>query len=112
MDDTFLKFNGRDDFELFLEHINCQHRSIKFTLETENNGRTVEAFVISSLFRKHTFSGLYMKFDSFIPPHYKHNLVEGLLNRAWNYFFSFENFTNEVETIKHLLRQNGFPIKI
>ena len=31
--------------------------------------------------------------------------------RKWKICSSFENFTNEVETIKLLLRQNGFPIK-
>ena len=34
VDDIFLVFNDRDDSELFLEFMNCQHSNIKFTLET------------------------------------------------------------------------------
>ena len=58
VDDSFLIFNDRDQHR-------SQHRSIKFTLETKNNGslpfldvlvsRTVEGFVSTSLFTKHTF---------------------------------------------------------
>ena len=37
VDDTYLIFHDRDDCELFLEYVNCQHSSIKFTLEVESN---------------------------------------------------------------------------
>ena len=121
VDDTFLIFNDRDDCELFFDFLNLQHKNIKFTLEIESNDcipfldvlvtRTVDGFISTSLYRKCTFSGLYMKFDSFVPQHFKRNLVFGLLNRAWKICSSFELFNQEMENIKQLLKSNGFPVK-
>ena len=72
--DTFLIFNDRDDCELFFDFFNLQHKNIKFTLEIESNDcipfldvlvtKTVDGFISTSLYRKCTFLGLYMKFDS------------------------------------------------
>ena len=87
----FLIFNDRDDCELFFDFLNLQHKNIKFTLEIESNDCipflvlvtiTADGFISTPLYRKCTFSGLYMKFDSFVPQHFKRNLVFGLLNRA------------------------------
>ena len=121
VDDTFLIFNDRDDCELFFDFLNLQHKNIKFTLEIENNDcipfldvlvtRTVDGFISTSLYRKCTFSGLYMKFESFVPQHFKRNLVFGLLNRAWKICSSSELFNQEMENIKQLLKSNGFPVK-
>jgi predicted GIY-YIG superfamily endonuclease len=52
-----------------------------------------------------------MKYDSFVPQHYKHNLVFGLLNRAWKICSSYELFCNELQVIKQLLMCNGFPVR-
>ena len=55
-------FHDRDDCELFLEYVNCQHSSIKFTLEVESNNslpfldvmitRDSEGLVSTSVYRK------------------------------------------------------------
>ena len=49
-----------------------------------------------------------MKFDSFVPQHFKQNLVFGLLNRAWKIFFSYDLFYKEMKVTKQLLMSNGF----
>ena len=84
VDDTFVVFNDREDCELFFEYFNTQHKNIKFTLEHEQSdcisfldvlvSRNEEGTIETSLYRKKTFSGLYMKFDSFVPQHFKKNL--------------------------------------
>ena len=78
-------------------------RNIKFTLEHETSDcisfldvlvtRNEEEKTIETLmYRKETFSGLYMKFDSIVPYHFKKNLISGLLNRAWKICSSNELF--------------------
>ena len=121
VDDTFLIFNDRDDCELFCEYFNTKHPNIKFTLEIENNNtlafldvlvsRLEDGTITTSLYRKPTFSGLHMKFDSFVPHQYKINLITGLLNRAWKICSTFDLFKLEIEFIKQLLMSNGYPLK-
>ena len=118
VDDTFLIFHDRDDCELFLEFVNLEHRNIKFTVELENDDslpfldvlvtRNDDRSISTSLYRKSTFSGLLMKFDSFVPQHFKHNLLFGLLNRAWKICSSYDLFYKEMKVIKQLLMSNGF----
>ena len=122
VDDIFLVFNDRDDSELFLEFMNCQHSNIKFTLETEKNDclsfldvlimRSTDGVISTSLFRKETFSGLLMQYDSFVPMTYKKSLINGLIHRAWKICSSEELFQTELTNIKHLLLSNGFPSKL
>ena len=121
VDDTFVVFNDRDDCELFFEYFNTQHRNIKFTLEHETSDcisfldvlvtRNEEGTIETSMYRKGTFSGLYMKFDSFVPHHFKKNLISGLLNRAWKICSSYELFYRELNIIKEILMSNGFPVR-
>ena len=59
--------------------------------------RNEEGTIKTSLYRKETFSGLYMKFDSFVPLHFKNNLISGLLNRAWKICSSYELFYMELK---------------
>ena len=121
VDDIFLVFNDRDDCELFYEYINRQHPNIKFTLDIEENeclpfldvlvSRSADGVVSTSLYRKDTFSGLMMQYDSFVPVSYKKSLVNGLIHRAWKICSSSELFQSELTYIKRLLLSNGFPLK-
>jgi hypothetical protein len=111
----------KDDCDLFFENVNLKHKNIKFTMEIENNdnlpfldvmvSRSEDGILSTSLYRKDTFSGLYLKFDSFVPHHFKRNIVFGLLNRAWKICTSQKIFNTELNQIKRLLRLNGFPTK-
>ena len=121
VDDTFVVFNDSEDCELFFEYFNTQHRNIKFTLEHETSDcisfldvlvtRNEEGTIETSMYRKETFSGLYMKFDSFVPHHFKKNLISGLLNRAWKICSSYELFYRGLNIIKEILMSNGFPVR-
>ena len=119
VDDTFLVFNDRYDCELFLEFFNHRHLNIKFTAEYEENDRlpfldvlvtrNVDVEISTSMFQK-TFSGLYMKDDSFVPVTFKYSLIYGLLTRAFRICSTQELFNHEVTVIKDLLLSNGFSI--
>ena len=52
----------------------------------------VDGTLCISVYRKPTFSGLFMKYDSFVPSQYKRSLVYGLIiNRSWKICFSADH---------------------
>ena len=105
VDDTFLVFKHAYQIPLFLDYMNDKHRNIQFTHEIERNGQiafldvciknTNEAFT-TSIYRKHTFTGLSSKFTSFIPMQYKRNLISTLIFRCYNLCSSYENIYQEI----------------
>ena len=101
--------------------MNCQHPNISFTFETENGNclhfldvlvSRKDGSLETSVYMKSTFSGLCMKYDSFVPVQFKHSLINGLFSRAWKLCSSSDIFQNEITYIKQLLTANGFPYHI
>ena len=117
----FLIFNCKDDSIKFFDYMNTQDKNIKFTVEPEHDDslsfldvlikRLTDGSISTSIYRKDTFSGLYMKYNSFVPPQFKCSLVYGLLNRCWRICSSYELFKQEYEFVKQLLICNGFPVQ-
>ena len=82
--DTFLIFDKKEDSIAFFDYMNAQNYNIKFTKEDEDNNilsfldvlvTRVDGTLCTSVYRKPTFSGLFMKYDSFVPAQYKRSLV-------------------------------------
>ena len=102
MDDTFLLFREKIHAALFLNYLNSQHTSIKFTAEFEQNDklpfldclvkRNTTGFE-TSVFRKDTFSGLGISFFSFCVYKFKINAIKTLLFRAYKYMLQLSVFT-------------------
>jgi len=76
VDDTFAVFNNEDDCNAFLSHLNCLHSSLRFTHEKESNHSLHFLDVLlerrdsefsTSVYRKPTFTGQYLRWNSFIP---------------------------------------------
>ena len=119
VDDTMLIFSERDEMLEFHTWLNSQHPSIKFTMEEEVDNqlpfldvlitRLALDNITTSIYWKPTFSGLYMKWDSFLPKSYKKGLVNCLVFRAWKICSSFELFHKEMEYLKSILAANGYP---
>ena len=74
VDDIFLMFESRDQVKKFLRYINSRHPNIEFTCEEESNNE-ISSLDISvtrmnnklttSLYRKKTFSGVYLNLTAF-----------------------------------------------
>ena len=64
----------------------------------------------TSVYRKPTYSGLYLQWNSFVPRQYKRGLVNCLIHRAWNICSSYDNFCKELEFIRSVLTANGYPL--
>ena len=80
VDDIFLLFKAKDHSKKFFRYMNSRHANIKFTCEELNDNkisfldisitRTENKFTMS-IFRKKTFSGVYLNFHSHLPTDYK-----------------------------------------
>ena len=118
VDDTFLLFRSKHHNEKFRNYLNRQHKNIKFSSETGNeNGisfldinitRDSNKFM-TSVYRKPTFSRVFTNFRSFILKSYKYNLLFTLLHRAFNFCPNFESFHQEIDKLKTIFENNGYP---
>ena len=118
VDDTFLLFRSKYHIEKFQNYLNRQHKNIGFTSETENEN-SISFFDIkitrdnnkfmTSIYCKLTFSGVFINFGSFIPKSYKYNLLFTLLQRAFKLCSNFERFHQEIDKLKTIFENNGYP---
>ena len=77
VDDTFLIFENESNMDSFFSYISNLHPNIKFTRETEQNNnisfldisitRQFDNTLATSVYHKPTFTGLYLRWDSFVP---------------------------------------------
>ena len=118
VDDTFFLFRSKHDIEKFRNYLNRQHKNIKFTSETENENSISFLDIkitresnkcMTSVYRKPTFSGVFTNFESFIPKSYKYNLLFTLLHRAFKLCSNFERFHQEIDKLKTIFENNGYP---
>ena len=118
VDDTFLLFHSKYHIEKFRNHLNRQHKNIKFTFETENENSIAFLDIkitrdnnkfMTSVYRKPTFSGLFTNFESFTPKSYKCNLLLTLLHRTFKLCSNFERFHQEIDKLKTIFENNGYP---
>ena len=92
MDDIFLLFDSRNHVKKFLKYMNSRHRNINFTYEEEQNNTlafldikiTRGGKFVTSVYRKKTFSGVYLNYTSLLPIDYKRGLISTLLFRTYS----------------------------
>ena len=85
----------------------------KFRIPTEEIrpcfyvGRTCIGFE-TGLYRKHTFTGKYLRWESFSPLKRKISLISTLVHRALM-ICTKRRLNGEIERIKKILLDNGYP---
>ena len=98
VDDTFVLFRNKQHAQLFFDHINSHHQSLKFTMEIEQNNRLPFLDVLVekingkfqlSVYRKPTNTGLGISFFSYCPMKYKINSIKTLISRAYKICSSY-----------------------
>ena len=119
VDDIFLMFESRDHVKKFLKYMNSRHPNIQFTCEEESNNKIsfldisvtrINNKLTTSLYRKKTFSGVYLNFNSFLPMDYKKGLIHTLLFRAYNICADYVTLHTEIEFLKSIWQRNSFPL--
>ena len=118
--DIFCVFRLGSSHEQFLDKLNCLHPNLKFTSEvgssvlpyldttislptTEDGGFTYKVF------RKRTYTGLILNFSAVCPQKWKFGLIQCLLHRAYTISSSWLTFSQEVDFLKGVFSQNGYP---
>ena len=88
VDDIFVLFESKDHVKKFFRYMNSCHPNIKFTCEEESNNNIsfldtsitrINNKLTASLYRKKTFSGVYMNFNSYLPMDYKKHLIHSFI---------------------------------
>ena len=120
VDDCFSYCRDLEESDRFLTTLNNLHPALKFTRELENNGvlpfldvkakRDEDKFV-TTIYRKPTFTGLYIPFDSFTPFKYKRNLMNNLCDRATR-ICSPSELEEEIDFLKETFLKNGYPSSV
>ena len=117
VDDTFAIFEHEVDVDEFLTKLNCLYPSLRFTFEKEKDKclpfldvyveRTHIGFE-TSVHRKPTFTGQYLRWESFSPLKRKISLIAALVYRALM-ICTKRRLNGEIERIKKILLDNGYP---
>lgn len=120
VDDTFTVFSNEADCNDFLTHLNSLHPSLRFTFEKESNHSLpfLDVLVekkdhqfITSVYRKPTFTGQYVRWNSFCPKKRKLNLISTLVHRAL-VICSKSTLQKELSNIRSILLDNGYPKQV
>ena len=119
VDDIFLLFDKRDHVKKFLRYMNSRHKNMKFTYEEEQNDilpfldikitRDGDRFT-TSVYRKKTFSGVYLNYGSFLPLDYKKGLIATLLHRTYAICSDYRSLHEEINRLKVIWQKNSFPL--
>ena len=123
VDDIICCFQNSHDAEMFFQYLNKCHPNIKFTMETETDGKLPfldvllskqrssnnECSCITSVFRKKTYTGLLTNYFSFTPFQYKLGLIKTLIDRAYKINNTTQGFQNDINTLTTILKRNMFP---
>ena len=118
VDDIFCLTKNQVEAEKFLDYLNNRHPNINFTMETEVNKRipfldvlisSEKGFFSTSIYRKSTFTGLFMNFTSFLPISYKLGLITTLIDRVYKICYNRMTFNFEIRKVKEYLCKNTYP---
>ena len=118
VDDTFTILD-RGNVDDFLQHMNNQQPSIRFTMETENNNklafldtavsREPDGRLTTSVYRKPTHTDQYLAYDSHHPQSVKRGIVKCLYERAKRLVTKPSVISEEKKHLSSVLASNGYP---
>ena len=120
VDDCFAIFDNQTDCDSFYKSLNNSHPSLQYTCEKEQDGELpfLDVKVIRNnltletmVYRKPTFSGDYVKWDSFCGKKRKINLIKTLVHRG-KMICSPKHLPQELKNIRSIFIENGYPVSV
>ena len=103
----------------FLKYMNLHDHNIQFTCEKESNDKSSfldksitrsNNKLVTSLYRKKRFSGVYLNYNSFLTTNYKKGLINTLLFQSYNIRADYRILHNEIKYLKTIWQKNSFPL--
>lgn len=121
VDDTFVLLHPSTNVSEILNVLNNFHPSIKFTHEVEDNYSIPFLDVLvtrsptnntfeTTIYRKTTFTGLMINWNSFVPIEYKRADVSSMVRRALAICSTYSNLTKEFDEIRRIATNNDYPL--
>ena len=117
VDDSFTYFDSVEQCDTFVHHLNNLQPALKYTCEHEHDNKLAfldvqveksNNSVVTSVYRKPTFTGQYIVYDSYCSHQYKVNLVRNLVGRAKR-LCSETKLDDELEFLRSIFLKNGYP---
>ena len=112
VDDTFAIFDHEAEADEFLTKLNCLHLSLRFTFEKEKencvHAEKTDIGFKTNVYRKPTFTGQYLRWESFSSLKRKINLISTLVRQALM-ICTKRRLNGEIERIKKICLDNGYP---
>jgi len=121
VNDIFANVKDRNQAAIVLEFLNEQHPNIRFTIEHEDRSklpfldtcviRRVNKYV-TTMYRKKTFTGVYLNWNSLTSRRYKVSLIRCLAERIWRICSDEDQRKVELSKLKVILERNDYPVDI
>ena len=117
VDDTLVLIKP-ENIEYVHSLLNNFHSNLQFTVDIFNDSSVhfLDLLILDNLdidiYRKDTFSGQYINFNSFTPWHYKVSWVRSLLYRCKNICSTDFLIKKQVKFICRLMAWNDFPLHV
>ena len=117
VDDSFTYFDNEERSNEFLDVLNSIHPALRFTCEHEQSNKLsfldvlvekTSSDVLTTVYRKPTFTGQYIVYDSYCSSQYKVNLVRNLVDRAKRICSSCK-LQEELDFLWSVFVKNGYP---
>ncbi len=117
VDDVFATMSDKKQVNRVLDFLNKQHANLKFTTKSETKNQPfLDTCVIRSIYkyntkiyRKKTFTGVYLNWRSLTANRYKIGLIRCLANRIWKICSDNKDRLDELEKLKIILYRNDYP---
>ena len=119
VDDTCVIVKSKDNADEILDYLNKQHEKVKFTFEKESDNtlnfldvkikRTKDFKFQTSTYRKPTFTGVMLNWNSLTSIRYKTGLIRCLLDRLNKICSSEEQKEIEMALLRLIFLNNNYP---
>ena len=99
--------------------MSSKHQNINFTVKQENTGSLSfldvnicrkDGKLVTSVYRKATFSGVFTNYENIIPTCQKRGRLHTLLHRSFSVCCDFKTFHFEINHLKTILMKNDYPL--
>ena len=119
VDDVFVLFKSTDHLEKFPNYFNTCHPNMSFSFEKEKNGKMsfldveisrVNGKLVTTIYHKPSFSGVYTHFESFVPSTHKFGMFYTSVYRCFTLCSDWTKFHRELETLKEIFQRNGYHL--
>ena len=120
VNDIFCLFENEHQALTFLDFLYSQYPNLNRNIEKEHMKQlsfvdvrsTCSHRLITSVYRKSTFTGLLQYYNSFAPFTYKKGLIKILIDRTFHLNNTWDGFHSDLEKLKVILQKNEYPLKL